>query len=75
MYQILKRIGLVTYEIVMSPYFTRLRNVFHMSYMYKYISNLTLEPNEVLYVALEDFHKISVRLIFMYYIFKFILSL
>jgi len=43
-YQILRRIGVVAYEIALPPHLANLHNVFHMSQLQKYIA----DPSHVL---------------------------
>ena len=40
-YQILKRIGLVAYEIILSPSSANIDNIFHVSQLRKYVLNLS----------------------------------
>jgi len=48
-YQILRRIGAVTYEIALPPHLANLHNVFHISQLRKYIaySSHVLESNDI----------------------------
>ena len=43
-YQILRRIGVVAYEIALPPHLANLHNVFHVSQLWKYIT----DPSHVL---------------------------
>jgi len=48
-YQILRKIGPITYEITFHPQLSKLHNVFHVSQLRRYVPNLThvLEVDEV----------------------------
>ena len=48
-YQILRKIGLVVYQICLPPFLSNLHNVFHMSQLRKYISDPThvIRPDTV----------------------------
>ncbi|PWG75102.1 hypothetical protein DF186_14405, partial [Enterococcus hirae] len=48
-FQIIKKIGLVTYQITLPPYLSNLHNIFHISQLKKYIpdKNHILQPETV----------------------------
>jgi len=48
-YQILKRIGPVAYQVALPPFLANLHNVFHVSQLRKYVSDLShvIEPDNI----------------------------